>query len=121
MKIYKVPTFILALSIFLSVGVGASDANAIRPALALPAGSSSGSISNGYNFCLGVDLATTAVVDVKCNSRANWSSTKSSRSGGYNLLIEGRCLTAPALKNGQDLSLSACGTSSATQWRHRFG
>ncbi len=100
---------------FLSVGIYVSEAGANRPASASTTSSFTGSISNGYGFCLGVDLVTYAVVNVKCNTQSTLSSTKSSRSAGYNLQINGACLTASALKDGQDLSISACGSGSATQ------
>jgi hypothetical protein len=55
------------------------------------------------------------VVNVRCITPTTWTSVKSTRTTGYNLQIKGMCLTAPALKDGQDLFASACGTSAATQ------
>jgi len=114
MKFSKVSNFLVAVSIFLSVGIFVTEASSPRSASASPAGSASGSVSNGYNFCLGVSR-TNAAVNVQCITRTTWSSVKSTRTTGYNLQIKGMCLTAPALKDGQDLFASACGTSAATQ------
>jgi len=99
---------------FLSVGIFVTEASSPRAASASPAGSASGSVSNGYNFCLGVSR-TNAAVNVQCITRTIWSSVKSTRTTGYNLQIKGMCLTAPSLKDGQDLFASACGASAAAQ------
>ena len=114
MKFFKASNFLVAASVFLSVGIFVTEASSPRAASASPAGSASGSVSNGYNFCLGVSR-TNAVVNVPCITRTIWSSVKSTRTTGYNLQIKGMCLTAPALKDGQDLFASACGTSAAAQ------
>lgn len=114
MKFFKGSNFLVAVSMFLSVGIFVTEAISPRPASASPAGSASGSVSNGYNFCLGFS-GTNAVVNVRCITPTTWTSVKSTRTTGYNLQIKGMCLTAPALKDGQDLFASACGTSAATQ------
>jgi hypothetical protein len=114
MKFFKVSNFLVAVSIFLSVGIFVTEASSPDSASASPAGSASGSVSNGYNFCLGVNRAN-AVVNVRCITRTTWTSVKSTRTTGFNLQIKGMCLTTPALKDGQDLFVSACGASAATQ------
>jgi hypothetical protein len=114
MKISKTSVFLAVVSVFLSAGVYVTDVNASSAPLMFSTASKSGLLSNGYNFCMGVN-SSDSVVNVSCVSLPVWMSARSSRSAGFNLQINGKCLTAPSLTDGQDLSLRTCGSTPATQ------
>ena len=111
MKSFKTPFLIATVSVLLCTGVSVSSANASQPK-SLPAVSSvSGSISNGYNYCLGTGLRN--IVNVKCPGQ-NWTVSKSSRSAGYQIGTK-NCVTAAVLRNGENLQLASCGMVPAAQ------
>ena len=72
----------------------------------------SGSISNGYNYCLGTGLQGN-IENVVCPGQ-NWTVSKSSRSAGYQIGTK-NCVTAAVLRDGENLQLASCGKVPAAQ------
>ena len=90
-----------------------SSANASQPKSSPAVSSVSGPISNGYNYCLGVNKRK--IVNVKCVEKKNsWTVSKSSRSAGYQIGTK-NCVTAAVLRDGENLQLASCGKVPAAQ------
>ena len=109
----KTPFLIATASVLLCIGVSVSSANASQPKSSPAVSSVSGPISNGYNYCLGVNKRK--IVNVKCVEKKNsWTVSKSSRSAGYQIGTK-NCVTAAVLRDGENLQLASCGKVPAAQ------
>lgn len=133
MKSRKLLTILLASVFVVSFSVPAVETAALRSAPTSAAPSGSSTFLNGSNFCLGL-TPNEVVVNVQCINSPSWSVSKSDRSNGFTLsqrlvippppgppvarpvpTTEVKCLTAPAIKDGEDLVMAQCGSVPATQ------
>ena len=133
MKSRKLLTILLASVFVVCFSVPAVETAALRSAPTSAAPSGSSTFLNGSNFCLGL-TPNEVVVNVQCIDSPSWSVSKSDRSNGYTLsqrlvippppgppvarpvpTTEVKCLTAPTLKDGEDLVMAQCGSVPATQ------
>ena len=119
MKSLKTPFLIATASMLLTVGVSVSSANASQPKPLASVASVSGTIRNGYNFCLGLGTAQVGspllpVVNVSCTAMTSAVVTKSIKSKGYTIAIGNQCLFVPKLADGSDLFAGFCGL--AADW-----